>query len=187
MQQAMDSSLEPPMFLAPAKKWSAKPDLQPRHSAQNLPAGLVRPMPLDFHLPLARDFPLPPEQPCRCWPDRGPCALSRAVPGEPLPYSAAWHHRHLYSPRNVNRDSDMPAYRFLYEKRPVAGERSADALQLSGPDAPAPGWEVVPSYDANCLVAYLMSLDQSHPLKEVKSGAPANAPAPSPAAAKGTK
>jgi cbb3-type cytochrome oxidase cytochrome c subunit len=112
-------------------------------------------------------------------------------PGEPRPYSAAWHHRHLYSPRDVNRDSDMPAYRFLYEKHPVAGERSADALQLAGSDAPAPGWEIVPSYDANCLVAYLMSLDQSHPLKEVKSGAPAPAaggsPAASPAAAKGAK
>jgi len=110
-------------------------------------------------------------------------------PGEPRPYSAAWHHRHLYSPRDVNRDSDMPAYRFLYEKRPVAGEHSADALQLTGSDAPAPGWEIVPSYDANCLVAYLMSLDQSHPLKEVKSGAPAlgGSPTASPAAAKGTK
>jgi cbb3-type cytochrome oxidase cytochrome c subunit len=112
-------------------------------------------------------------------------------PGEPRPYSAAWHHRHLYSPRDVNRDSDMPAYRFLYEKRPVAGEHFADALQLTGSDAPAPGWEIVPSYDANCLVAYLMSLDQSHPLKEVKSGAPASAaggsPTASPAAAKGTK
>jgi len=74
-------------------------------------------------------------------------------PGEPRPYSAAWHHRHLYSPRDVNRDSDMPAYRFLYEKHPVAGERSADALQLTGSDAPAPGWEIVPSKDTNCLVA----------------------------------
>ena len=118
-------------------------------------------------------------------------SVAETKPGEPRPYSAAWHHRHLYSPRDVNRDSDMPAYRFLYEKRPVAGEHSADALQLAGSDAPAPGWEIVPSYDANCLVAYLMSLDQSHPLKEVKSGAPAPAagasPTASPAAAKGTK
>ncbi|HEV2047481.1 MAG TPA: cbb3-type cytochrome c oxidase subunit II [Chthoniobacterales bacterium] len=117
--------------------------------------------------------------------------VAETEPGEPRPYSAAWHHRHLYSPRDVNRDSDMPAYRFLYEKRPVAGEHFADALQLTGSDAPAPGWEIVPSYDANCLVAYLMSLDQSHPLKEVKSGAPAPAaggsPTASPAAAKGTK
>jgi len=78
----------------------------------------------------------------------------------------------------------MPAYHFLYEKRPISGERSADALELTGPDAPPPGWEVVPTYDAKCLVAYLMSLDQSHPLKEVKSAAPAGSPA---AAAKPAK
>jgi cbb3-type cytochrome oxidase cytochrome c subunit len=113
---------------------------------------------------------------------------------EPSPYSVAWHHRHLYSPRSISIDSNMPAYRFLYEKRRIAGERSADALQLTGSDAPPAGWEIIPTYDANCLVAYLMSLDQSHPLKEVKGvapaaspapaapGAPAVAPAPSPAA-----
>ena len=67
---------------------------------------------------------------------------------------------------------------FLYEKRRISGERAADALQLTGPDAPAEGWEIVPSYDAKCLVAYLMSLDQSHALKEVKSTAPASPPAP---------
>jgi cytochrome c oxidase cbb3-type subunit 2 len=89
----------------------------------------------------------------------------------------------------------MPAYRFLYEKRPIAGELSADALKLTGRDTPAAGWEIVPTYDAQCLVAYLMSLDQSHPLKEVKSpaaaaspaAAPPASPAASPAAGKGTK
>lgn len=74
----------------------------------------------------------------------------------------------------------MPAYRFLYEKHQVAGERSADALELSGREAPPPGWEIVPSYEAKCLVAYLMSLDQSHPLKEVKTAAGAPPPAGSP-------
>ena len=82
-----------------------------------------------------------------------------------------------------NLDSTMPAYKFLYEKHQISGEPSADALQLTGPDAPPPGWEIVPSYDAKCLVTYLMSLDQSHPLKEVKSaGGVAPAPAASPAA-----
>jgi hypothetical protein len=46
------------------------------------------------------------------------------------------------------------------------------------PGSPAAGWEIVPSYDAKCLVAYLMSLDQSHPLAEVRSTAPASPPAP---------
>jgi len=108
---------------------------------------------------------------------------STSASGDPLPYSTAWHHKHLYSPRRITTDSNMPAYRFLYEKQRIAGERSADALNLTGRDAPPEGWEIVPTYDAKCLVAYLMSLDQSHPLKEVKSAAPAPAAAGSPAAA----
>jgi cbb3-type cytochrome oxidase cytochrome c subunit len=122
-----------------------------------------------------------------------PAAPSAQTPGAPWPiqtaglppmYSAAWHHVHLYAPRSINPDSNMPAYRFLYEKRRIAGERSAEALQLSASDAPPQGWEVVPTYDAKCVVAYLMGLNQSHPLKEVRSvgGAPAAAPSPAPAA-----
>jgi cbb3-type cytochrome oxidase cytochrome c subunit len=122
-----------------------------------------------------------------------PAAPSAQTPSAPWPiqtaglppmYSAAWHHVHLYAPRSINPDSNMPAYRFLYEKRRIAGERSAEALQLSGSDAPPQGWEIVPTYDAKCVVAYLMGLNQSHPLKEVRSagGAPPTGAAPSPAA-----
>lgn len=102
---------------------------------------------------------------------------------KPAPYSAAWHHRHLYSPRSLVLDSNMPAYRFLYEERRIGGERAADALTLGEADAVPEGWEVVPTYDAKCLVAYLMSLDQSHALNELKAKAAASssAPAPSPA------
>jgi cytochrome c oxidase cbb3-type subunit 2 len=121
---------------------------------------------------------------------------SGAKPGEPLPYSTAWHHQHLYAPRSINPDSNMPAYRFLYEKRRIAGEASLDALTLTGRDALPEGWEIIPTYDAKCLVAFLMSRDQSHPLNEVKptggapaapaapaaSAAPPSSPAPSPAA-----
>ena len=71
----------------------------------------------------------------------------------------------------------MPSFRFLYEKRRITGERAADALQLDGGDAPEAGWEVVPTYEARALVAFLMSLDQSHELKEVKSAPPAAPPA----------
>jgi len=121
------------------------------------------------------------------------------IPGPPWPeqtiglppmYSSAWHHVHLYSPRSINFDSNMPSYRFLYHKRRISDARSSDALQLTGRDAPPEGWEVVPSFDAKCLVAYLMALNQSHPLNDVRSagGAPppaAGSPAasPSPAAA----
>jgi cbb3-type cytochrome oxidase cytochrome c subunit len=122
-----------------------------------------------------------------------PAAPSAQTPGAPWPiqtaglppmYSAAWHHVHLYAPRSINPDSNMPAYRFLYDKRRIAGERSAEALQLSGSDAPPQGWEVVPTFDAKCVVAYLMGLNQSHPLKDVRSvgGAPATGGAPAPPA-----
>jgi len=72
----------------------------------------------------------------------------------------------------------MPAYRFLYEKRRIGGQPSADALKFSEPGMVEEGWEIVPTYDAECLVAYLMSLDQSHALNEVKSSAPVAPPAP---------
>jgi hypothetical protein len=73
----------------------------------------------------------------------------------------------------------MPPYRFLYEKRRIAGAAAPDAIIFAGDtrDEPETGWEIVPSYDAKCLVAYLMTRDQSHALKEAK--APATfAPAP---------
>jgi len=76
----------------------------------------------------------------------------------------------------------MPAFKFLYEKRRISGERSADALKLTGADAPGEEWEVVPTYDAKCLVAYLMSLDQSHELQEAKLTSAPAAPASTPAA-----
>jgi cbb3-type cytochrome oxidase cytochrome c subunit len=107
--------------------------------------------------------------------------------GLPPMYSAAWHHVHLYSPRRINFDSNMPSYRFLYQARRISDVRSSDALQLTGSDAAPEGWEIIPTYDAKCLVAYMMALNQSHPLKEVKSAgsAPAVSPAASPSAAPG--
>ena len=107
--------------------------------------------------------------------------------GLPPMYSAAWHHVHLYSPRSINLDSNMPSYRFLYQARRISDARSSDALQLTGSDAPPEGWEIVPTYDAKCLVAYMMALNQSHPLKDVRSAgaaaaaSPAASPSPAPA------
>jgi cytochrome c oxidase cbb3-type subunit 2 len=75
----------------------------------------------------------------------------------------------------------MPSYRFLYQTRQISDAPSVDALQLTGSNAPPEGWEIVPTFDAKCLVAYLMSRNQSHPLKEVRSAAPAAAsPPPAP-------
>ena len=66
----------------------------------------------------------------------------------------------------------MPPYRYLFEKRKISGQPSADALVLGGKDAPEFGYEVVPKQEAKDLVGYLLSLDRSHPVNEVKSSAP---------------
>ena len=111
-----------------------------------------------------------------------PAAEARPVQttGEPPMYSAAWQHVHLYSPRSINVDSNMPSYRFLYQMRRISDVPSDEALKFSGSEAPPEGWEIVPTYDAKCLVAYLISLNQSHPLKEVRSAAPAASPPAAP-------
>jgi cytochrome c oxidase cbb3-type subunit 2 len=95
-------------------------------------------------------------------------------------YSAAWHHVHLYSPRSINVDSNMPSYRFLYQTRRINNTPSDEALKFSGSEAPPEGWEIIPTYDAKCLVAYLISLNQSHSLKEVRSAAPSASPPAAP-------
>jgi cytochrome c oxidase cbb3-type subunit 2 len=82
--------------------------------------------------------------------------------------SAQWHYQHLYNPRSLTPESIMPSFRFLFEKRKISGQKSEDALNLIGDDAVEEGYEVVPTQDAKALVGYLLSLDHSHPLKEVK-------------------
>jgi cbb3-type cytochrome oxidase cytochrome c subunit len=178
---------------APASSPATAPGASPGTSpAATSPPAALQTSPAPPGQPTGVASP-PPGQVANATPGRSsPVAPSAQTPGPPWPiqtaglppmYSAAWHHVHLYAPRSINPDSNMPAYRFLYEKRRIAGERSAEALQLSASDAPPQGWEVVPTYDAKCLVAYLMALNQSHPLKEVRpvGGAPATGGAPSPA------
>ena len=94
----------------------------------------------------------------------------------PKKRDAAWHYLHLYKPTAIIRESNMPPYPYLFEKRKISGQRSHDALpedQVRAGD----GYEIVPKNEARELVAYLLSLDRSHPLKEVKSEAPAPAAA----------
>ena len=85
-------------------------------------------------------------------------------PRRPKRRDAMWHYMHLYDPVSFVRDSNMPPYRFLFEKRKIAGERAADAL----PVQTEPGYQVVPRAETVKLVKYLLSLDRSHPLKEAK-------------------
>jgi hypothetical protein len=165
----------PSASITPASSPAAAPGSSPATSASasSAPATAPAPAPTTTGTPAA---------------DTAVTAETSTGPnGIPPQYSAAWHHQHLYSPRSVlpGTVSNMPAYKFLYEKRRITGERSVDALKLTGEDAPGDEWEIVPSYDAKCLVAYLMSLDQSHDLKEAKmtsTSAPASSPAPPPAA-----
>lgn len=84
-----------------------------------------------------------------------------------LRYSAEWQHRHLYEPGEISKGSIMPAFRYLYIMQKIEGAPSADALKdLTGPHAPKPGYEVVPTEDAKALVAYLLSLKRNYPLPE---------------------
>jgi cbb3-type cytochrome oxidase cytochrome c subunit len=167
---------------APATSPATSPAASPAASpAQALAANVPAPAPTD-----ATTAAVPPPSANSAATSATSADTVVGPDGAPIPYSAPWHHLHLYSPRTITQDSNMPAFRFLYEKRRVNGERAADALKLTGPDAPSDEWEIVPTYDARCLVAYLMSLDQSHPLTEAKSttvAASSPAPAASPAPA----
>jgi cytochrome c oxidase cbb3-type subunit 2 len=80
--------------------------------------------------------------------------------------SAMWHHQHLYQPTVVSPGSIMPSYRYLYRTQKIEGQKSANAIDLLPPDAPADGYEVVPTYEAEALVAYLLSLNRNYPLPE---------------------
>lgn len=86
-------------------------------------------------------------------------------------YYADWHHKHLYNPRMMVPGSIMPPFKYLYEKRKIVGEPSAEALIFTGDWAGAiePGYEIVPRSDAKALVAYLLSLDRTTvPLPEAR-------------------
>ncbi len=88
---------------------------------------------------------------------------------KPAKRDAKWQLLHLYAPQTVVKESNMPPYRYLFEKRKISGQKSADALALTGGDAPETGFEIIPKTEAKALVGYLLSLDRSHPVAEVKS------------------
>ncbi len=99
--------------------------------------------------------------------------------GERLP-DMNWQLMHLYAPGAVVKDSPMPAYRFLFERRKTGSQPSADALALPKEFAPGDGYEIVPKPEARALVAYLQSLRAETPLYEAPLTPPppkTNAPA----------
>jgi cbb3-type cytochrome oxidase cytochrome c subunit len=160
---------KPPASAAPATSSSSPAPKAP--AAAGASTGIASPSPAAPAAVAAS--PAAPPSAGPPWPEQ--------TAGLPPMYSAAWHHVHLYSPRSINLDSNMPSYRFLYQTRRISDARSSDALPLTGSDAPPEGWEIVPTYDAKCLVAYMMALNQSHPLKDVRSAGAAAAASPSPA------
>ena len=84
---------------------------------------------------------------------------------KPAKRDATWQLLHLYNPRTIVQDSNMPSYRYLFKKQKISGQPSVDAL-----DVPVEaGYEIIPLPEAKNLVGYLLSLDKSHPLKEVKT------------------
>jgi cytochrome c oxidase cbb3-type subunit 2 len=91
---------------------------------------------------------------------------------------ADYFYRLLYAPQSVAPGTNMPAYTFLFDVHPVAGRQPSHlALRLTGKSAPAEGLEVVPTYRARALVAYLQSLKDTYDYPLEKSR---NAPAEQP-------
>ncbi len=80
--------------------------------------------------------------------------------------SVMWHHQHLYQPGVVSPGSIMPSYKYLYVTRRIEGQRSAEAIDLLPPDTAPDGYEIVPTAEAEALVAYLLSLNRNYPLPE---------------------
>ncbi|MEM8866688.1 MAG: cbb3-type cytochrome c oxidase subunit II [Verrucomicrobiota bacterium] len=88
------------------------------------------------------------------------------IGGRPL--NADWHHLHLYNPQTVSEGSNMPPFPFLYEVKEIADTPSQNALSFKAGSkyAPEPGYEIVPTRDAEALVAYLLSLKIDYSLPE---------------------
>ncbi len=61
-----------------------------------------------------------------------------------------------------------PYYKFLFDERPVVGEKSAVALKLTGALAASAGSQIVPTERAQSLVAFLLSLNNSYDYPEAR-------------------
>ena len=81
--------------------------------------------------------------------------------GDRIP-SEDWHHVHLYQPRAYVPDSTMPAYPFLYESI-VSVEVAPGQYTVPMPEAYAkPGHAIVPTREAEDLVAYLKAMKRQY-------------------------
>lgn len=81
-------------------------------------------------------------------------------------HDAAWLYVHLFRPGINSEVTTMPDYSFLFEKKELDITPSSNALQLAGNDTIEEGYEIVPTKDAEALVAYLQSLNLDYDLPE---------------------
>jgi cytochrome c oxidase cbb3-type subunit 2 len=71
--------------------------------------------------------------------------------------NSVWLFQHLYNPRSLAKGSVMPPYQFLFEKRKLKPGQIPSSKALPE-DPQLPGYEIIPTADAQVLVAYLLSL-----------------------------
>jgi cytochrome c oxidase cbb3-type subunit 2 len=79
--------------------------------------------------------------------------------------TAAYLYAYLYHPQTMVKESNMPAYTYLFKTQPIIGQGSAKALKLPA----AIGHEVVPTPRVEALVAYLLSLKDTYAYPETKN------------------
>ena len=91
---------------------------------------------------------------------------------------ANWQLVHLFAPQSVVTDSAMPPFRYLFHVQRINGEPSPDALVFPKGFGPRAGYEVVPTPQAQELVAYLLSLHTDVPLHDAPFTQPPAVPKP---------
>ena len=85
--------------------------------------------------------------------------------GTRLP-DANWQLIHLYSPQTVVKNSAMPPFSYLFKVEKIGDKPSPEALVFPKGAGPGPGYEVLPTEEAQELVAYLLSLHADVPLHD---------------------
>ncbi len=85
-----------------------------------------------------------------------------------------WHLLHLFQPRKLVKDSTMPSYSYLFERRAVrAGAGDPRALRHEGElVTDDQGRQIIPTAAASDLAAYLMSLRLDSQIFEAPSWLP---------------
>ena len=84
-------------------------------------------------------------------------------------FTADWLYSYLYDPAHVVKDSNQPRYAFLFKTQQIVGQPSPKALKLPAGQAPAAGYEIVPTSRGEALVAYLLSLKDTYAYPETKN------------------